>query len=188
MKTAIAKTIFPPATALLLLLQGPGVTAQTAPGPAWYVISAGGGTAMLPFPGQGWAARYDSTVISYTVGESCIAFDHMPGFDVTEGFQQPDGYGLAPYDALNEIEQVIFYPNPCRQFSFVSFYLNATFTNISLKAFNVQGRTVFEDTFQAGDGQEKYQLPTTAMAPGMYIVEIVGADKKRYVGKLIVIP
>jgi hypothetical protein len=189
MKTAIAKTIFiPAATALLLLLLSVRGTAQSLPGPAWYVISSGGGSTTLPFQGQGWAVRQDSAVISYTVGESCIAFDHMPDFDVTEGFQQPDGYGLTPYTPINEVEQVTFYPNPCQQFAFVSFYLNTSFTNIALKVFDVRGRAVYEDSFQAGDGQEKYQMPTAAMAPGMYIVEIVDSNKNRFVGKLIVIP
>ena len=171
-----------------LLLQGQRGSAQTSSDSLWYAISAGGGSATLPFIGQGWAVRYDSAVISYTVGESCIAFDHTPDFDVTEGFQQPDGYGLVPFSVYNEVQQVLFYPNPCRQFSFVSFYLNVSYTNICLKVFSTNGRTVYEDNFQAVDGQEKYQLPTTAMAPGMYIVEIVDSNKNRYVGKLIVIP
>lgn len=190
MKTVMTKTSFIAAAALLLgsLLQSTAGTAQALPGPAWYAISAGGGSATLAFQGQGWSVRQDSAVISYTIGETCIAFDHTPGFDVTEGFQQPDGYGLAPYTPIDEVQQVCFYPNPCHQFSFVSFYLNTSFTNIALKVFNTNGRTVYEDAFQAGDGQEKYQLPTVAMAPGMYIVEIVDSNKNRFIGKLIVIP
>jgi len=190
MTNAIRKTIFTAAAATLaILLQCPAGMAQSLPGPAWYVIGSGGGSATFPFQGStGWDNRFDSAVISYTVGESCIAFDHSSFLDVTEGFQQPDGYGIKPYDPFDAIGQVIFYPNPCKQFSFVSFSLNESFTNVTLKVFNIAGKLVYTDEFQAGDGVEKYQLPTTAMAPGMYIVEIVGFTKKRYVGKLIVIP
>ncbi len=185
MKTTTVKTILFTIACLLGVGSAP---AQTAPTPAWYVIGCSGGSAELPFLGGGWNSRQDSAVITYTVGESCIAFDKVPPFDVTEGFQQPDGYGIKPYDPFNAIEQVIFYPNPCRQFSFVSFYLNESFTNLDLRVYNVAGKLCYSDSFQAGDGQEKYQLPTQALAPGMYIVEIIGFTKKRYIGKLIVIP
>jgi hypothetical protein len=162
--------------------------AQILPSPAWYVVGCNGGSATLPFKGNGWDTRYDSAVVSYTVGETCIAFGAADNFDLTEGFQQPDGYGIKPYDPFDAIQNVTFYPNPCRQFSIVNFYLNESFTTLALKVFDVRGNVVYSDEFQAGDGNLKYQLPVMALAPGMYIVEIVGFTQKRYVGKLIVIP
>ena len=132
--------------------------------------------------------RYDSVVITYTVGESCIAFDPEHDFAITEGFQQPDGYSVKPYDPFNAIEQIIFYPNPCRQFANVSFYLNESYTNLSLKVFDINGKCAYQDEFTSGDGLIKYDLPTDRLAPGMYIVEIVGFTNKRYIGKLIIIP
>jgi|GEM_PF-3475390 hypothetical protein len=158
------------------------------PGPYWYVIASGGGSSDLRYPGWGWNCRYDSVLVSYTIGETCIDFDHDAKFDVTEGFQQPDGYGIKPYNPYDAIEDIIFYPNPCQQFGYVSFYLNESFTDLDLKVFCLDGRQVYEDHFTAGDGKLTYQLGTSHLAPGMYIVEIVGFTKKRYVGKLVVIP
>lgn len=163
-------------------------SAQALPGPAWYVVASGGGSASIPYQGWGWNTRYDSVEISYTVGEACIAFDHNEKFDVTEGFQQPDGYGIKPYGPFDAIQELTFYPNPCRQFGFVHFYLNESFTEVNLKVFALNGKCCYQDHFQSGDGQVTYQLPTADLSPGMYIVEIVGFTSKRYIGKLIVIP
>ena len=166
----------------------PRALAQTLPGPAWYVVASGGGSAAVPYKGTAWNCRFDSVEVSYTVGEACIAFDHNEHFDVTEGFQQPDGYGIKPYGVFDAIQDLTFYPNPCRQFGFVRFELNESFTQMNLKVFAMNGKCVYTDSFQSGDGKVTYQLPTSSMAPGMYIVEIVGFTSKRYVGKLIVIP
>ena len=156
--------------------------------PAWYVVASGGGSATISFKGTPWECRYDSAVISYTVGETCIAFDHTEKFDVTEGFQQPDGYGIKPYPIIDAIENLLFYPNPCHQFGIVRFQLNESFTTLNIKVFSMDGKCVYTDSFQSGDGPVNYQLPTDNFAPGMYIVEIVGFTNKRYMGKLIVIP
>jgi hypothetical protein len=162
--------------------------AQTLPGPAWSVVASGGGSASVAYKGYGWSVRFDSAVISYTVGETCINFDHETKFDITEGFQQPDGYGIKPYSIFDAIEQLIFYPNPCRQFSFVRFYLNESFTHVTLKVYAIDGRQCYADDFQCGDGKVTYQLPTNNLAPGMYVVEVIGYTGKRYVGKLVIIP
>lgn len=190
MKNAIRKTIIPGALVLLSVLAGSAATAQAPayPGPYWYVVASGGGGTSVAYQGWGWQKRYDSVLITYTVGETCIAFNHDKKFDVTEGFQQPDGYGEKPYDLYDAIEDLKFYPNPCRQLSFVNFTLNESFTPMTLKVFAMDGKQVYEDHFTCGDGQMTYQLATSQLSPGMYIVEIVGFTKKRYIGKLIVIP
>ena len=163
-------------------------SAQVLPGPAWYVVASGGGSASIPYKGSFWDTRYDSVMVSYTIGETCIAFDHQEKFDVTEGFQQPDGYGIRPYDPFGLIGDLTFFPNPCRQFGFVRFNLNESFSYIDIKVFAVNGRCGYQDHFLCGDGPITYQLPTGNLAPGMYIVEVVGENKKRYIGKLVVIP
>lgn len=190
MTRAIRKTIIPGAVMLLSLLTGARVSAQTPtyPGPYWYVVASGGGGAAVPYQGWGWKLRFDSVMITYTVGESCIAFNHEKKFDVTEGFQQPDGYGDKPYDIFDAIEDLHFYPNPCRQLSFVNFTLNESFTNVTLKVFSMEGKQVYEDHFTCGDGNLTYQLATSQLSPGMYIVEVIGFTRKRYIGKLVVIP
>jgi hypothetical protein len=179
------------AAALLALSVSVGIpraSAQALPGPAWYVIASGGGSDSIPYKGWGWQTRYCSVEISYTVGESCIAFDHQEKFDVTEGFQQPDGYGIKPYDPFDAIEQLTFYPNPCHQFGFVRFYLNESFTQLHMKVYEMNGKCAYEDNFTSGDGMVTYQLPTSHLSPGMYIVELVGFTGKRYIGKLVIIP
>lgn len=159
----------------------------------WSVVASGGGGTMIAYQGWGWQTRYDSVVVTYTVGETCIAYDApnkegIPLYAVTEGFQQPDGYGIPFTDPYGAIGSILFYPNPCRQFSFVNFQLNESFTPVTMKVFSMDGKQVYTDTFTCGDGTVSYQLPTDNMAPGMYVVEIVGFTHKRYVGKLMVIP
>jgi hypothetical protein len=178
-------------SALVNAFQGKAQTAGTDT--AWSVVSSGGGGATVAFQGWGFQARFDSAIVTYTVGESCIADDHIdlgkiPLFDVTEGFQQPDGYGIKPYDAYNAIDSLLFYPNPCRQFSFVNFQLNESFTTVTLKVYDMRGIQTYTDSFVCGDGKVQYQLTTANLAPGMYIVEVVGFTNKRYIGKLMIIP
>ena len=74
------------------------------------------------------------------------------------------------------------------QFGFVRFNLNESFSYIDIKVFAVSGRCGYQDHFMCGDGPITYQLPTANLAPGLYIVEVVGENKKRYIGKLVVIP
>ncbi|TDW96505.1 T9SS type A sorting domain-containing protein [Dinghuibacter silviterrae] len=187
MTKIIQPSIFAAAVMALLVSAG-AASAQSLPGPAWYVVASGGGSDSIPYKGWGLECRYTAVEVSYTVGEPCIAFDHLEKFDVTEGFQQPDGYGVKPYDPFDAIESLTFYPNPCHQFGFVQFYLNESFTQLHMKVFEMNGKCVYEDDFKSGDGKVTYQLPTSHLSPGVYIVQIVGFTSKRYIGKLVVIP
>ena len=114
----------------------------------------------------------------------------MTGFESAQGkqmFSKQQLVATSVNDAAgNEVAAISVYPNPAKNSNVTLVYtLNSNNQKAEAVIYDMQGRTIHIAALQTTTGLHQYALPTSAFAPGIYIIS-VKTDAGEAVQKLIV--
>jgi hypothetical protein len=94
---------------------------------------------------------------------------------------------VAPAEKSEVLEIVSIYPNPTAETTTTKLVFNVpTKTNVSVVLTNMHGQGVSTETLKEVEGRVEHTLNTESAKAGIYFVNVVTADGKRAVKKLII--